>query len=374
MDILQLFDTWENTIITDDNSAKKLLTGKNIIIYGAGNNFTSFNLTTLNPGGLRPSVVIDRKFKKGDFKGLPICHPDDFFPTDHELETSIAINCAGQPHFAQEIDDYFKVKGFKYIIRSYEIYDHNLFVHCEDLAHEGLNFYSTRKEAIISAYMRLTDDLSRDIYLTFLKTHLYKKHFPFTHGTLEEQYFASDIEGYIPDYSRWINGGSYIGDTISNLMNRCDFIKKPKIFCFEPNFEPFSMLLKRYSMPSDIVAFPFALWSSNEILSFTSYGMGSSLDKKGIDRVQAIAIDNISIDFKPTFINMDIESAELEALKGAEKTLKKYKPALAICVYHHPNHLWDIPNYIDSLNVGYQFHFRNYTGFAAETVMYAFVP
>jgi hypothetical protein len=68
---------------------------------------------------------------------------------------------------------------------------------------------------------------------------------------------------------------------------------------------------------------------------------------------------------------MDIEGAEPEALKGAEGIIRSSRPDLAICVYHAPNHLWEIAQYLNGLELGYRFYLRNYTTFSAETVLYA---
>ena len=68
---------------------------------------------------------------------------------------------------------------------------------------------------------------------------------------------------------------------------------------------------------------------------------------------------------------MDIEGAELEALKGAEKTIRADRPDLGICVYHSPSHLWEIPLYLHGLGVGYRLYLRNYTSLTGETVLYA---
>ena len=68
---------------------------------------------------------------------------------------------------------------------------------------------------------------------------------------------------------------------------------------------------------------------------------------------------------------MDIEGAELEALKGEEKTIQANRPDLGICVYHSPSHLWEIPLYLHGLGVGYRLYLRNYTSFTGETVLYA---
>lgn len=74
---------------------------------------------------------------------------------------------------------------------------------------------------------------------------------------------------------------------------------------------------------------------------------------------------------KVDFIKMDIEGCELAGLKGAEKTLKKYKPKLAISLYHKVSDFTDIPLYLKELNLGYKFYLGHHTIHAEETVLYA---
>ena len=68
---------------------------------------------------------------------------------------------------------------------------------------------------------------------------------------------------------------------------------------------------------------------------------------------------------------MDIEGAEYKALLGAEKTIKKYKPKLAICIYHKPEDVWEIPWLIHQFNPNYKFYLRHYSLTSPETVLYA---
>ena len=58
------------------------------------------------------------------------------------------------------------------------------------------------------------------------------------------------------------------------------------------------------------------------------------------------------------FIKMDIEGAELKALEGAQKTIRKYKPKLAICLYHLPHDPVLIPKLLNEICPDYQFHFK----------------
>ena len=68
---------------------------------------------------------------------------------------------------------------------------------------------------------------------------------------------------------------------------------------------------------------------------------------------------------------MDVEGAELSTLKGAKETIKKYKPRLAVCVYHKLEDILEIPQYILSLDPSYRLYMRNYESFGLETVLYA---
>ena len=71
------------------------------------------------------------------------------------------------------------------------------------------------------------------------------------------------------------------------------------------------------------------------------------------------------------FIKMDIEGAELEALKGSEDVLRQFKPKLAITVYHDFKDFWEIPQFLDGLGLGYRFYLRHFTIHAEETVLFA---
>jgi FkbM family methyltransferase len=71
------------------------------------------------------------------------------------------------------------------------------------------------------------------------------------------------------------------------------------------------------------------------------------------------------------FLKMDIEGSELAALQGAEKTLRQFKPKLAICIYHKFADFFEIPRFLQSLNLGYRLYLDHYSIHAEETVLYA---
>ncbi len=70
---------------------------------------------------------------------------------------------------------------------------------------------------------------------------------------------------------------------------------------------------------------------------------------------------------------MDIEGAELEALQGAKNTIQRFLPKLAICIYHKPKDIIEIPLYIKKIAPRYNLYLRHYSNFHSETVLYAVV-
>ena len=72
-----------------------------------------------------------------------------------------------------------------------------------------------------------------------------------------------------------------------------------------------------------------------------------------------------------TFIKMDIEGSEYQAILGAEKMITSHKPKLAISVYHKPEDIWQLPLLIYRFNHEYKFYLRHYSFGNNETVLYA---
>lgn len=372
----ELLNLFNEADFLNKKSVQDILGGKNIILYGGGSGCTTFNMFVMQKYGFNIHAILDKKFKEGDFYfGAPAYHPFDYLPTNEEINNSIVVITVGGGEHHQEIKKHLIDIGFKNIILASDIYEYHLLFEAKDLSLKGFQYYLGNKQYIMDAFDLLEDDESRDVFLSIIKTHMERRIIPVASRDPREQYFPKDIF-LSKGYTRFVNCGAYTGDTVlqANALSG----KLDAVVCFEPDTHNFKLLSNNLREQNDIakevVCLPCAVFSEDIKLYFESGNkLNSSISTKGNDFVQCITIDHAIPVFSPTFINMDIEGSELDALKGAENILMKNAPDLAICVYHSPNHIWDIPLYLKSLNVGYVFYLRNYTSYISETVLYATV-
>jgi FkbM family methyltransferase len=146
-----------------------------------------------------------------------------------------------------------------------------------------------------------------------------------------------------------------------------------KIYYFEP--VPAMMEVSRRNLMSvrDVHFVQKALFSRNDKLRFdASCGERSWISAGGQTEVEAVSLDE-EVPEPVTFIKMDIEGAEYEAILGATEHIKSDVPTLAICIYHTQQHFWQVPLRVLELSDCYRLYVRHYSEGVVDTVMF-FVP
>jgi hypothetical protein len=99
--------------------------------------------------------------------------------------------------------------------------------------------------------------------------------------------------------------------------------------------------------------------------------MDASCVPEGGIRVGVVGIDEVVKEEPVTFIKLNIEGAESEALAGARQTILKFRPKLAIAAYHRPDHLWSLAGILADMRCNYRFYLRQHDIGIVETVLYA---
>ncbi len=187
------------------------------------------------------------------------------------------------------------------------------------------------------------------------------------------KYLKNTSPQYIPDFIDFSNiknivdVGSFDGDTIESL-NHYGIIYET-LYAIEPDKINFNILKNKFKNNKNIYLINKALGSKNECKYLHSDSDRSKITKNETrQKVSIISLDELKI--KPDYIKVDIEGYEHEFIEGARITIQKYKPKLAICVYHKESDFYSIPQKIFKLNQNYQIFFRHYSYGFTESVMY----
>ena len=229
-------------------------------------------------------------------------------------------------------------------------------------------FLSENAKAIEDLKNELSDDVSREhlnIFIEQRKEGFFRKQF-----SPSPQYFEPDIIT-MGDNEVFVDCGAYDGDTVNMFVEQLGDRSYSKIFAFEADSVNVQKMINNTYGMENVVIVPKGVYDSNTTLCFSSDGkMSSRVSESGIE-VQVTSIDDTVGEENVTFIKMDIEGSELNALIGAERTIRRCRPRLAVCVYHRIDDIIAIPKYIKSLDPTYKLYFRNYHSQSIEAVIYA---
>lgn len=232
-------------------------------------------------------------------------------------------------------------------------------------------FLSENKGTLDKLREDLSDEASKKALDEFLRqrnTGAFCK--PYSH---KPEYFDDEIVSLSED-EVFVDCGAYNGDSI---LSFCNALKErgisnyKRIYAFEPDAGNAQRLKENLSGAKNILLIEKGVYDKACTLRFSETGtMGSRVSGEG-KTIEATSIDETVGDDEVSFIKMDIEGSELKALEGAEKSIRRWKPKLAICVYHKVEDLLQIPQYIQSLHPDYKLFFRNYSPFGLDAIIYA---
>jgi FkbM family methyltransferase len=220
-------------------------------------------------------------------------------------------------------------------------------------------------------YNRLADEISRQ---TFAKVVQFRLTMDLEHMrgfslAMDRQYF----EDFLPLEAGevFVDGGGFDGQTTVQFAARNTAYRR--IHYFEPT--PAMMEISRRNLNGlrDVCLVQKGLFSRQDRLRFDAdAGPASSLSANGQMEIEVVRLDD-EVREPITFLKLDIEGVEHEALQGAAEHIGKHTPKLAVCIYHDQRDFWRVPQRVLEINDRYNLFVRHYTESIRETVMF-FVP
>lgn len=331
---------------------------KQAILFGAGGRGYSA-LQFLRSKGVEVLFFVDNgQDKHGtELHGLPVKSPE-------AIQETPGVPVVIASHFYSEIMNQLDAMGVADYYFNFRAANSTLYRH--DLIERNM-------ARINEVFEGLADEASRRSYASIIKM------------------FHQGDEGYTrpcgyPIYAHPLvlprpgdviaDVGAFDGDTAFDFDKHCGH--DCTIYCFEPSANNYDALLKNIyenGMDQRMIPIKMGLWDSMQTLSFQQDHESPTASKvgEGDSSIFGIELDRLAerqgLHFD--FIKMDIEGAEPNALRGAAETLKRDRPDLQICLYHSPDHLWEIPLYVKSLVPEYTMYIGQHDVGRSNTVLYA---
>ncbi len=246
------------------------------------------------------------------------------------------------------------------------------------------DFFTHNDERINAICNELADEKSRNVFKSMIHFRMYMDYTK--HPGMElPQYFDSNIIS-CNENEVFVDVGGYDGLTSVDFINYTHG-KFKSIVIFEPDVNCIDMI-KSNSVLQDYcdstIIIPKGAWSKETTLQFAQSSDSASkiIDtdvningKATSNNVEVVSVPVTAIDNTPecagaTFIKMDIEGAEWEALHGAKETITCNKPKLAICIYHSDDDMLRLIEYVLALVPEYKVYIRHHSTGVIETVAY----
>lgn len=250
-----------------------------------------------------------------------------------------------------------------------------------DLKYTDKEFIWDHIDDFQRAYERMRDEKSRNIFADILnyritKDEMYLYHMQEMVDDEEEQYFPRDIIE-LESEECFLDIGAYTGDTF-RTFNEVYKGEWRAYIGLEADQEAYRELLKTlrsHEKEGRIRTYNLAAWNREDVLYYQENPGSSSMSgEKGKNKtaVKAAALDDVLTDEKVTFIKMDIEGAEFQAISGMRILIERNHPVIAMSVYHRRDDFYRLTDLLEEIcgNV-YVYYFRQYRFTPTETVCYA---
>ncbi len=338
-------------------------TAKTIVLFGAGS-AGQLSKNILNAHGIYPAYFTDNTAEHWhtQIDGTPVIPPASLPGIKNNV---FVIICC------------WDLGGIKLQLQQMQVAEYDVTLYAAFLAIQNRECYRSNVEKILSLADQLADDRSRQVLLGLI-TYAFSLDYEILKNICDQDQYFFDSRFFIRPGDTVIDGGAFIGDTVAEIILRFGRSFQA-IHCFEPNVENYNRLVKYIKVQGlESCAIPHSFGLSDKRISLGFQGNGAGFHMgaetgEHTEQVNLISLDELFQEQRVDFIKLDVEGAELLALRGGEEVIKRDCPRLAICAYHSPEHIWEIPLLIKSVVPEYNIFMRHHALHLQETVVYAVV-
>lgn len=181
----------------------------------------------------------------------------------------------------------------------------------------------------------------------------------------------------------FVDAGAYVGDTVEKFIWANNGAFK-RIYAFEPGQQQMlalsarkERLVKEWALNAgDVELVGAGLGERDSTANLNvehGHLQGATLTTNkggGGVEVKVYTLDSFMKDRPVTFIKADVEGMEMAMLRGATETIRANKPRMALSVYHRPDDLFSIVEYVRGIHNDYKLALRQHSPLLMDTTLY----
>jgi len=331
---------------------------KKVVLYGAGYcGYETYKLLKMNNIFIEAVCDDNENYLNNKFGDLQISRIEDIKCT---AEMVILITSGFNKKMKQKLSD----------LALYENYIEIDFGRYEE-ENEKWGYFKKNENKVEEAYALFEDKKSKDLFVNLVNYRISRELNYLLDCEDENQYFPRNEILDLSKNEIFLDCGAFDGDSIREFLKYTGNMYK-KIIALEPSRNNYKKLLENVKCMKNIQCYNLGAYRESKKLKFlVSDAKNSFVSEQGTDELEVTTIDEVLDGERVTFIKMDIEGVEYDALLGARKTIEKYSPVLAISVYHKVEDLFQIILLINKMNSNYKYYLRHYSPTIIETILYA---
>ena len=332
---------------------------KPIVLYGMGNGADKI-INILEQKGIEFKGVFasDGFVKEKYFHGLKL---SSYAELKQKFGDMIVLVCFGSSR--PEV-----IENIKKIAKEQELYAPEVPVFGGGLFTE--EYYLSNKQRFDEIYNLLADEQSKKTFTNIIKYKISGKiDYLFDCEVTPDEPFKSFLN--LSDNESFLDLGAYNGDTVLDFVSRVP--KYDSITAVEADKKTFKKLLANTENIENINCVNICISSFCGEGQFSMKGGRNSTSEKGSGTAEFITIDKLLEEKKATYIKMDIEGEELNAIKEKKKIITQAKPKMLISAYHRTEDLLSIPEAVLKYRDDYKIYIRHFSSVPAWDTNYYFI-
>lgn len=332
-------------------------TAKPIVLYGMGNGADKIlDICAAKNIQVKGLFASDDFVRDKRFRGFKVEHYADMV---ERFGQDMIILIA----FASELPEL--LERFRGLTAKHEVLAPHLPLF-EEQEQVSLAWLTKYEQQLQHVYEHLADDWSRKTMACILN---YKLSGKITYLYACASARREDIEALLPlgKEEAYLDLGAYNGDTVQEFLELTEASFK-RIVAVEPDRRNFRKLctymdgLKAKGLTGTLEAVEKGIGREEGVLGFSDSGGRQSTfaDEVNKKQVAVTTIDSLSGAVGFSYIKLDVEGMEKEALAGGARTIACWSPKLFVAAYHFDVDIFALPILLWQLQPDYRIYLRKH--------------